>query len=535
MVLCLCLAMSISVAFAEEDGEYQETEEPIPDSYYAEIESNGMKDWPQGPAIESASAVVMDIDTGAFLYSKQATEKMYPASITKIMTTLLLIENCDLDDTITFSGIVYDLEEGSSHLGIQPGEEMTLRDAAYGIMLASANDISNGVAEYIGGSLSGFADMMNARAEELGCLNTHFSNPHGLYSEDHYTCAHDMALIAQAAYSNPVFREIVGTREYTIPETNLVEEERSFANHHKMMQSYEEYYRDWCTGGKTGFTSQCLNTLVTFGEKDGMRLVSVVLRVNGAGKAYTESTQILEYAFENFRTENFEKTSLDKDFYDIMRLKYLGDCAEFQSPVWKRKAVEECSVCLTLPRTALDENLTYTLIQEDGNRKKISYQYSGQTVGWATGSFSSIYAPARLVFEKEAGSVSADIPDTDIQIESIEDVFAQTVSVFDAGYRMLEGYTQDHLIVVIAGGAAFLILLIVLIVLMAFRAAAQSRIRKRRKQEELERKKREEEIERMTAAEIEAELRAGMEQERRRREQERKTGAEAERAAEERI
>lgn len=100
------------------------------------------------------------------------------------MTTLLLVENCDLDDEITFSDIVYDLEEGSSHLGIQPGEKMTLRDAAYGIMLASANDISNGVAEYIGGSLSGFADMMNAKAAELGCVNSHFANPHGLYNDD---------------------------------------------------------------------------------------------------------------------------------------------------------------------------------------------------------------------------------------------------------------------------------------------------------------------------------------------------------------
>lgn len=141
------------------------------------------------------------------------------------MTTLLLVENCNLDDEITFSEIVYDLEEGSSHLGIQPGETITLRDAAYGIMLASANDISNGVAEYIGGSISGFADMMNARAAEIGCVNTHFSNPHGLYSDDHYTCAYDMALIARTAWQNPTFRKIVCTRSYMIPKTNLADED----------------------------------------------------------------------------------------------------------------------------------------------------------------------------------------------------------------------------------------------------------------------------------------------------------------------
>ncbi len=530
LVLCLSLLIWGCMVFAEEDGESQETEDPIPDSYYAEIESNGIQDWPQGPAIESASAVVMDMDTGTFLYSKQATEKMYPASTTKIMTTLLLLENCNLDDTITFSGIVYDLEEGSSHLGIQPGEEMSIRDAAYGIMLASANDISNGIAEYIGGSLSGFADMMNARAQELGCVNTHFSNPHGLYSDDHYTCAYDMALIAKAAYDNPVFREIAGTREYTIPETNLVEEERSFANHHKMMQSYEEYYKEWCTGGKTGFTSQCLNTLVTFGEKNGMRLVSVVFRVNGAGKAYKESTQILEYAFENFKTKNSEKTVLGTDFYDIIGIGYLGDSAGFQSPIWGRGRVESSSVHITLPAGAVRENLNYSLSGEDGNKKVISYEYSGQPVGHAAYSLDRIYAPERLLLEKEETGeekMTEDPVDTNIQIESIDDVFTQTFAAFDTGYKMLEKYTQNHFVAVMAGGAVLLILLIVFIVLLIFRASADSRIKKRRRQEELERKRRAEEIERMTTAEIEAELRAVMEQERLRKEQQQNANAEA--------
>ena len=158
--LCLVFALPVQYVYSEEEVE-EETEEPLPDSYYYPIESNEISGWPQGPQIEAAAATVLDMDTGTFLYSKNATSKQYPASITKIMTTLLLVENCNLDDTITFSEIVYDLEEGSSHLGIKPGEEMTLRDAAYGMMLASANDICNGVAEYMAGSISGFADLMN--------------------------------------------------------------------------------------------------------------------------------------------------------------------------------------------------------------------------------------------------------------------------------------------------------------------------------------------------------------------------------------
>lgn len=531
LVLCLCFTMSFSVVWAEEE---EETEEPIPDSYYYEIESNGIVDWPQGPAIESASAVVMDMDSGAFLYSKQATEKMYPASTTKIMTTLLLIENCDLDDTITFSEIVYDLEEGSSHLGIQPGEEMSIRDAAYGIMLASANDISNGIAEYIAGSISGFADMMNQKAAELGCVNTHFSNPHGLYSDDHYTCAYDMALIAKAAYDNPTFCEIVGTKEYLIPETNLSEEARSFLNHHKMMQGDSEYYKEWCTGGKTGFTSQCLNTLVTYAEKDGMRLVSVVFRVNGAGKAYAESTQILSYAFENFTMRNYEKNALKQTFYDIMGLGYLGDAAMFQSPIWQRNTADACRVCITLPNGASRENISYSLTSENGKRKNVSYDYNGQVIGWSTGEFDAVYAPAQLLYENDVEvSTTVHSLDTDIQIDSFDEVLMQAVAIFDTGYKALQNYTENHVVVVMAGGAFLLVLLIVFIVVVIFRTTANSRIKKRRKQEELERRRREEEIDKMTTAEIEAELRAVMEQERLRREQEQREQVKAERAAEE--
>lgn len=535
LVFCLFVLAPFPMLSAEEEMEEQETEEEIPDSYYYPIESNEIEGWPQGPAIESAGAVVMDLDTGAFLYSKQAKEKMYPASITKIMTTLLLLENCDLDDTITFSGVVYDLEEGSSHLGIQPGEKMTLRDCAYGIMLASANDISNGVAEYIGGSLSGFADMMNERAAQIGCVNTHFSNPHGLYSEDHYTCAYDMALIAQEAYKNPVFREIAGTTEYTIPETNLAEE-RSFLNHHKMLQSDEEYYRDWCTGGKNGYTEDCLNTLVTFGEKDGMRLVSVVLRVNGAGKAYDESIQILEYAFSNFQTVKFEKKSTERTFYDIMGFGYPGEISKFLSPAWQRHPFEDLYVEYTLPTTAQASELTFSEVQSEGNYREFSYEYSGYPVGSAGGAYSTIYAPAQMVYERDvevlpgADQVSAS---DNIQIQNLDQVLTQANGIFTEGFRIVSEYARGHLLTVLAAGFVLLAILIVFIVLLIFRCTADARIRRRRRLEEAELKQKEAEIEQMTAAEIEAELRAVMEQERMRKEQEELARAEAERAAEE--
>lgn len=524
LAFCLLLCLPTAV-FAEEDGvQQEETEETVPESYDYPIESNEIKDWPQGPKIEAASATVLDMDSGTFLYSKNATEKMYPASITKIMTTLLLVENCNLDDEITFSEIVYDLEEGSSHLGIQPGETMTLRDAAYGIMLSSANDISNGVAEYIGGSISGFAEMMNARAAEIGCVNTHFSNPHGLYSDDHYTCAYDMALIARTAWENPTFRKIVCTRSYTIPKTNLTDEERYLTNHHKMMQKDESYYWEFVMGGKTGFTSQCLNTLVTYAQKDGQSLVSVILRVNGADKAYDESKQILSYGFDNFSTANYKRGNSSRTFYDIMGLTYLGRAADLQSVVWKRHPVSDYSVSLTIPNT-IDAKTFMHHVEQEGSTTMVTYEYEGTNVGVSRGSFSSIYAPVQLAFEgdtavSETSETEKASDDTASQIEGLDGVLAQTAVIFQSGYTAIGEYARTHTMTVLIAGAVALVLVLAFIVILIFRCTSDMRIRRRRKQEEKERKRREEEIERMTTAEIEAELRAVMEQERIRRERE---------------
>lgn len=540
LIFFLLVLMPAAAIYAEEDvvdDEVEQEEETIPESYYYPIESNNVQGWPQGPAIEAASAAVMDLDTGVFLYSKNAEAKQYPASITKIMTTLLLVENCSLDDTITFSSIVYDIEEGSSHLGIQPGEKMTLREAAYGIMLASANDIANGVAEYMAGSVSAFADMMNERAAELGCVNTHFSNPHGLYSDDHYTCAHDMALIAQAAYANPIFREITGTRYYEIPETNLTEEVRYLKNHHNMLHSDSEYYRDWCTGGKNGYTEACRNTLVTFGEKDGKRLVGVVLRVNGAEKAYQETASIMEYSFDEFLTKNTEMDISGQDFYDIMGLKYLGIASEFQSPAWKRKAASDCVISVTLPGNISMKDLGHEIRSQEGTlQKEIFYTCHGWPVGSARGTFYPLSGPVQMFFDQtspylEMNLAAGTSADGDIQIESLEELAEWISGIFITCARIFLEFTENNLPVAAVAGLAALIFIIIFLVVLIFRCTSDRRIRKRRKQEELERRKREEEIERMTTAEIEQELRAVMEEERRRKEQMQREQAEAERAA----
>lgn len=242
----------------------------------------------------------MDLDSGTFLYSKNMDVAKYPASITKILTTLIAIEHSRPSEKVTFSeNAVYGIEQGSSNIGIRLGENLTMEDCLYGMMLESANEVCVAVAEHISGSVDAFVELMNQKAASLGCTNTHFTNPNGLPDENHYTTAHDMALIAQAAYNNATFRKVSQTTTYCIGTTNKCGEKRWLSNHHKMLPD-RDYTYEGCTGGKTGFTQAALNTLVTYAERDGRRLVCVSLRTNGR-QIYTDTASLLDYGFNNFQ------------------------------------------------------------------------------------------------------------------------------------------------------------------------------------------------------------------------------------------
>lgn len=276
-----------------------ETQEPaVPESYEWEIQSNSIPGWPQGPKIIAETGIVMDLDSGEILYAKGIDEKRAPASITKIMTAMLAIEKVPLDTKITFTDEVNNIEPDSTHIGIKPGETLTMEESLYGILLGSANEVSSGVAEYIGGTVQNFVDMMNERAKELGCKNTHFVNANGLYDDNHYTTARDMALIAKAAFQNETFRNIIKTPYYIIPPTNITPEERWINNHHRMLTEGGIHY-EGCLGGKTGYTVKAGNTLVTYAERNSMRLVCVVLK--GTTEYYTDTKNLLDYGFNNFQ------------------------------------------------------------------------------------------------------------------------------------------------------------------------------------------------------------------------------------------
>ena len=336
--------------------------------------------WPDAPETLSPGVILMEESTGTILYEKNSDEAHYPASITKIMTTLLALENGNLSDMVIFSDDAINNTEGSG-IARDYGEQMTLEQCLYGVMLESANECAYAVAEHVGGTVENFVDMMNAKAKELGCTNTHFANPHGLQDENHYTTAHDMALIAQAAYQNETFRIIIGTKMYTIPPTNKHAEETVLRNHHDMLCTYHnanrKYLYPYCVGGKTGYTATANSTLVTYAEKDGMTLICVVMNTQSPNQ-FIDTVNLFDYAFDNFQVLNVAENDTDYSAETTMDNGNLDNIAPF---------VElDKDAVIVLPKTAEFSDTSSSVEYNDSDPEiagSITYTYAGRNVGKA--------------------------------------------------------------------------------------------------------------------------------------------------------
>jgi D-alanyl-D-alanine carboxypeptidase len=268
-------------------------------SYITYAEEETVAGWPQAPSVYGTSCILMDADTGAVLYSSNPHERLYPASITKIMTGLLAIENLNLNDTITYTNEILDsLPSDAAKLGLEVGETTTIHDALYALLLRSANETAVALAMKVSGTESAFADLMNARAAEAGALDTHFSNASGLHDDNHYTTAYDMAMIAKAAMNNSEFAAVWGCENYTLEATNISESYRIW-NRHPLLLTNSEYYYSYAIGGKTGYTDEAGRTLVTAAEKNGMKLICVIMQSDDA-HIFTDTAALFDYGFNNF-------------------------------------------------------------------------------------------------------------------------------------------------------------------------------------------------------------------------------------------
>lgn len=374
-----CFTVFPGTADAEEaDASGSSGEAGSEEAAETEEASDSSAEWPSDIEIESECAIVIEASTGTVLYEKNSTEECYPASITKIMTTMLALENCSLDETVTFSeDAVYTTEGSGIYRNV--GEEMSMEDCLYAVMLESANECAYAVAEHVAdGDYEAFIDMMNEKAEELGCTGTNFTNSHGLPDEDHVTTCYDMALIAQAAIQDDMFRTLISTTTYDLPETNM-SEPLTLYNHHKMISNNRtsQYLYEYAIGGKTGYTSAAGNTLVTYAEKDGMMLICVLMK-SGSAIQYTDTISLFDYCFENYKLYNVSENETRFEG-GLSETEVIGEEVEDFAEI-------DPDAYIVLPASASFED-TETEANYDSVSDTVAgtlvYSYGGRTVGSA--------------------------------------------------------------------------------------------------------------------------------------------------------
>lgn len=289
LIVCLLLLLSLNIVFS---SFVNADEESLPD-------------------ISSPSALLMDYSSGKILYEKNINEKRYPASLTKIMTAIIVLENCELSDIATVSyDAVMSLSSGYVTANLQVGEELTVEQLLYVLMVGSSNDAAIVLAEHVSGSVENFATLMNEKAKELGCTSTNFVNPNGVHDENHYSTAYDLALIAKYAMQNDTFRALVSTTSYTLPSTNKYDrEDRIFRTTNSLLQldisdRADNYYYKYATGIKTGFTTPAGNCLIASANKNNLELITVVLGAgqtkDGLSQRYLDTLSLFDYGYNTY-------------------------------------------------------------------------------------------------------------------------------------------------------------------------------------------------------------------------------------------
>lgn len=264
----------------------------------------------------SPACILMDAKTGKILYEKNSSAVRFPASTTKIMTAILTLENCKLTDTATVShNAIFSVPAGYTHASLKEGEILTIENLLNVLLIPSANDAANVLAEHISGSVEEFSNLMNEKAKEIGCLNTNFVNPNGVHNKNHTSTAYDLALMGKYAMQNPIFREIVKKITYTLPSTNkYTKTDRSFVTTNDLLRenhstAKDNYYYPYTIGIKTGYTSDAGSCIVAGASKDNMEMIAVVLggetTSDGLSQRYLDCKTLFNYAFDNYTCKTF--------------------------------------------------------------------------------------------------------------------------------------------------------------------------------------------------------------------------------------
>ena len=349
-----------------------------------EITSNNYENWPDGPAVSAEGAILMEAQTGTILYEKNIHERLYPASTTKILTCLIGVEQCQMNETVTMSQeAVFSIPRDSSNIGLDVGEQITVEQCLYGILVGSANEAANALAEHVSGSMDEFVDLMNERAAELGCEDSHFVTTNGLHDDDHYTTPYDLALIAQKFFDNELLCKMSSTPTYYIPQSATQPDDYLYVNtHNKMLFPNGKYNYEYIVGSKTGYTDNARQTLVSCAEKDGMKLICVVMREESPHQ-FEDTISLFDYGFSNFQKLNVasnetQYTVENNDFFQTDE-----DVFGTSKPILSINPEDSVVLPITAVFEDLDSELSYDM-ESDSSVASIQYTYHGIPVGSAT-------------------------------------------------------------------------------------------------------------------------------------------------------
>ncbi|MCR4588014.1 MAG: D-alanyl-D-alanine carboxypeptidase [Lachnospiraceae bacterium] len=375
MIACLCLLQLFTplsaLAATDRQAEAEERKSLT-------VQSNEIENWPAGPQLGAEAAILMDANTGAILYSKNITEHLYPASTTKLLTCLLAVEHCQLDEMVSFSyDAVFSVPSDGSSMGIDPGESLPLEECLYGILVGSANEVANAVGEHVAGSMDAFVQMMNDRAKELGCKNSHFMNANGIHDDNHYTCAYDLALIAKAFFSNEILCTIGNTPRYHFEPTATQPDDFYKNNKHELINGSIPY--EGIMGGKTGYTDEARQTLVTCAKQGTLKLICVILKEESPAQ-FTDTVSLFDYGFTNFadvHASDYEQNySISTSDYFRIGKDIFGNSSAFLSL--------DDSAIITLPNTISFEDTSASLdyaAADENTLAILHYSYQNVALG----------------------------------------------------------------------------------------------------------------------------------------------------------
>ena len=335
-------------------------------------------DWPSDTGIESEAGIVMDADSGAVLFGQNIHVQKAPASITKILTALVVIENSSLDDTVTFShDAVYNVEDGSGNKNaIEEGDTLSVRDCLYLLLMRSSNQAANALAEHVGGSRDGFVKMMNEKTAELGCENSHFANPSGLNDDTQLTSVYDMALIASAAYKNDTLLTISKDKSYRLPATKNNPDGVTIQPEHKLLittDTESPNYYPYAVAGKTGYTSVAGQTLVTYAIKDDRRQIAVTMKSTQATH-YQDTIALLDFGFLRFENVNISENETAYTSGD--QPVQIGDNSYQPSDLSM-----DTSAVITIPKDASFADAEKTVVTDLPEDALLSYKYNDRKIG----------------------------------------------------------------------------------------------------------------------------------------------------------